>query len=212
MREALAPLEGQRITVTATVMRLGSRLAWTGVKEPTILLGPLHDPAGNVLADHLWFHQGARLAALTPQVGDRLTLTGRVARYHRRRKQWAAEAVRYDDDLGLVYPSRCAVLARAALEEPVKHVLHDAEPPAIVSPALPARVRILEALSALSAEEDEPPSLTKILVRAGVPPLTLLSLLKKMGNAGAITFTPTGRVLLAAIPAQSLEGSLSHGS
>jgi len=52
MRDALLPLVGQRITVTATVMRLGSRTAWTGIKEPTILFGPLQDAAGDVLADH----------------------------------------------------------------------------------------------------------------------------------------------------------------
>ena len=196
MRDALLPLVGQRITVTATVMRLGSRTAWTGIKEPTILFGPLHDTEGNLLADHLWFSLGKRLAALTPQPGDVLTLSGRVAPYHRRRKQWHGEAVRYDDDLGLVYPSRCAILARAAEAETVKHVVHDAGPPAEVAPTLPARARVLEALTALSAEEDEPPSMTKILARAGVPPLSLLSLLKKMGNNGDITFTPSGHVLL----------------
>jgi hypothetical protein len=143
------------------------------------------------------------LAALAPQPGDRLTLTGRVARYHRRRRQWHGEAVRYDDDLGLVYPSRCAVLARAMAPAVVENVRdsaqlpeHDAEPPAMVSPALPARSRILEALSALSVEEDEPPSLTKLHARAGVPPLSLLSLLKKLGNNGDISFTPSGHVLL----------------
>ncbi|HVA88693.1 MAG TPA: hypothetical protein VNL71_02520 [Chloroflexota bacterium] len=145
-----------------------------------------------------WFSLGKRLAALAPQPGDVLTLSGRVAPYHRRRKQWHGEAVRYDDDLGLVYPGRCAILARAMVPavENVNHGLHDAEPPTVVSAALPARARILEALAALSTEEDEPPSMTKILVRAGVPPLALLAQLKKLGNAGAITFTPSGHVLL----------------
>jgi len=66
---------------------------------PAILLGPLHGPEGNPLADPLWFHLGHRLAALTPRPGDLISLTGRVARYHRRRKHWHEEAIRYDDDL-----------------------------------------------------------------------------------------------------------------
>jgi hypothetical protein len=219
MREALQPYLGQRITVTAPVQRMGTRIGWTGVKLPTLLVGPVLNADGTELADHLWLHVGRRLAAVAPQPGDTLTLTGRVKPYTRRRRQYHGTTLTFESDLGLAYPARCAVVARAEIAEDVRMCVQTAPEPVAVNVErviqdvatpvdVPARARVLFALAVLSLEETEGVSLTKLNARAGVPPLALLSQLKKLGNAGHISFTPAGRVLLTNQPtATSLEVS-----
>ncbi|MGH2410204.1 MAG: hypothetical protein ACRDGS_07555 [Chloroflexota bacterium] len=213
MREALQPYLGQRIRVTAPVQRLGTRIGWTGIKLPTLLVSPVLDVDGATLADHVWLHVGRRIAAVAPQPGDVLTLTGRVRPYTRRRKQYkGAEPPRFEHDLGLAYPARCAVVARVAATGPVPpsgqrggETVSPPVVPATPTPDVPARARVLFALAVLSLEETEGISLTKLNARAGVPPVALLSQLKKLGNAGIVTFTPAGRVVLTNQPTPSTQ-------
>ncbi|HVA92413.1 MAG TPA: hypothetical protein VNL71_21530 [Chloroflexota bacterium] len=210
MREALQPYIGQRIRVTAPVQRLGTRIGWTGIKLPTLLVGPVLDADGATLADHLWLHVGRRIAAVAPQPGDVLTLTGRVKPYTRRRRQYHGTAVRVESDLGLAYPARCAVVARAPAPvaqetpDPQSGGLAVPPPPATATPAptdVPARARVLFALAVLSLEDERAGvSLTKLNARAGAPPTAFLAQLKKLGNSGAISFTPTGRIVLTNQP------------
>src|ERR1035437_10344183 len=165
MREALQPYLGQRIRVTAPVQRLGTRIGWTGVKLPTLLVGPVLDADGATLADHLWLHVGRRIAAVAPQPGDMLTLTGRVKPYTRRRRQYHGTTLSYESELGLAYPARCAVVARAeaaicksdklsALNAPQPEPTKFAEN-ANIPTEVPARARVLFALAVLSLEETE---------------------------------------------------------
>lgn len=190
MRDALTPLIGERIRVIGPVVRFGSRIGWTGLKEPTLLIGPIHDAGGRFLTDHLWLRKGRRLAALNPQPGDTLALTGRVAPYYRGRTE--ANKATAQPELGIVYPTHCEIVAKPWSYKPGKHV-HSLFHPTGPS----ARTQVLFALAVLSLEEPEPPTLTKLLGRARVSPISLLDVVKRCAKTGEIVFTPNGRVMLA---------------
>ena len=212
MRDALQPYVGQRIQITAPVQRMGTRIGWTGVKLPTILVGPVLDADGAELANHLWLQVGRRIAAVAPQPGDLLTLTGRVKPYTRRRRQYHGTTLSYESDLGLAYPARCAVVTRAPEPEPESEPESaDYAAPTIPAPPAPVsttkaptgdaltnRARILFALAVLSLDDPEGVTLTNLMARAGVSPIALLDLLKRLALTHVITFTPTGRVQFAA--------------
>ena len=158
------------------------------------------DLTPKALADHLWLHVGRRLAAVDPRPGDVLTLTGRVRMYTRRRTQVGAAPIEYYSDLGLVYPTRCAVVTRAPVPadpvpsvSPATYVTPNTRPPT-------NRARVLFALADLSVGAREGVSLPNLNARACVPTPSLLAQLKKLGNAGIVRFTPTGRVLLTNQP------------
>jgi hypothetical protein len=194
MRDALAPFIGQRITVTGRVQRFGTRPGWNGSKLPTLLVGPVLDAQGTEITDHLWIHIGQRIALADPQPGDYFTWTGTVRLYTRRRKPVGPGPALTERDLGLAYPTRCAVVKAAAIEG-VQSIGHDenvlltaqtiaAPVPATVksiSPigeTVPARARVLFALAVLSLEKAEGVSLTELSAKAAVPPTAFLSQLK----------------------------------
>ena len=205
MRDALAILDGERLTVQATVLRFSRFIGWGGVRQPTLLLGQVTTLEGAVLTDHLWLHLGKRLTALDLHTGDLLQFSGRVAVYRRGLKRLPGEPAQYSTDYALVYPTRCRVAARAVRPEPVP-VMPKEPPP-------PARGRILAMIETLWREGEEPPSLPNLYGHlVGMAPTTFLRRLHNLAKEGTITFTGQGRVLLAAVPAHSLEGSLSHDS
>ena len=228
MREALQPYLGQRITVTGRVQRFGTRPGWNGSKLPTLLVGPVLDAQGAEITDHLWIQIGQRIALADPQPGDLFTWTGTVRPYTRRRKPIGPGPALTERDLGLAYPTRCAVVKAEAAQEistmvESENVSHGVQTPSEANAAniktpvqgvatvatptpVPARAKVLFALAVLSLEEPGPISLTKLNARAGVPPIAFLSQLKKMGSAGIVQFTPAGRVLLTNVPTQATLG------
>ncbi len=220
MRDALAPYLGQRITVSAPVKRFGTRPGWNGSKLPTLLVGPVLAADGSEITDHLWLHVGQRIALADPQLGDTLILTGRVRPYTRRRKPIGPGPAVALTDLGLCYPTKCAVVAKAEVAdvkgETVSPFTPEPTPPTesvdrsnrITPPSneIPARAKVLFALALLSLEKTDGVSLTELSARASVPPVAFLSQLKKMGNAGIVQFTPTGRVLLTNMPTATVIG------
>jgi hypothetical protein len=78
MREALAILNGARISVQATVVRRSTRPGWTGAKQPTVMLAEVRSLDGVLPADHLSLVVGHRLAAIDPQAGDVVQFDGRL--------------------------------------------------------------------------------------------------------------------------------------
>ncbi len=113
MRDALAPLCGQRLTVRAEVVQRGKRIGWACVVEPTIMLGPVVTLDGTVLADHLWFHLGKRLKRVRPAVGDTLELCATVRPYRKTFYRKAGKPARFETDYGLAYPTKIKTIARA---------------------------------------------------------------------------------------------------
>jgi hypothetical protein len=83
MRDAPAPLVGQRLTVVA-VFKSASPwpLAWARRGRAALLVG-VASPQGELLADHLWVPWGRALAALGLKGGMRFELRGLVVRYRR---------------------------------------------------------------------------------------------------------------------------------
>jgi hypothetical protein len=109
---------GQRITVLATYLRMGSR--HVGRREfLTVLLGDVRDAdTGNLLADHVWFNRGNiwRQAGLRP--GDVVRFQTRPIEY--RTGYWGPNLVRQlesparfeyrlttPEGLEIVRPERC---------------------------------------------------------------------------------------------------------
>lgn len=221
MRDALQPYIGQRITVTGRVQRFGTRPGWNGSKLPTLLVGPVLDAQGVEITDHLWIRIGQRIALADPQPGNVLTLSGTVRAYTKRRKPVGPGPALTERDLGPAYPTRCAVV-KAETVEGVQLIGHEenvqlaaqtmpeSAGAAVVEnvrtcvQAVPARAKVLFALAVLSLEKPEGVSLTELSAKAAVPPTAFLSQLKKMGNAGIVQFTPTGRVLLTNQPAKAM--------
>lgn len=193
MRDGLQPFIGQRIMVSAPVHRFGTRTAWTGAKLPTVLLSPIRDMEGHKLADHLWLHVGKQIAALDLKPGDVLTFTGRVKPYTHMKRQHGASPIRFESDLGLANPSNCRIAARAWSPPSLEEINE-----------LSIRARVLFALAVIAVEGQEPPTLTKLMARSGVAPLSLLSVLKRLGNMGDIVFSPSGRVMLTHVPTRTV--------
>jgi hypothetical protein len=191
MRDSLVPFEGQRLTVRATVFKLGTCQGWARIRERTICLGNITAQDGAVLTDHVWLTLGKRLAALAPHRGDLLELTGRVSLYRRGLKREPNAPVTFDIDYGLTYPSRCRVIARAApLPEDV--------PLAGELVRVRQDLLLIRTIDALWASYDEPPSLKHLYGVVTMSPMGFLSQLHKAARAGRIAFRADGRVYTVA--------------
>jgi hypothetical protein len=186
MREALAILNGARITVQATVVRRSTRPGWTGTKQPTILLAEVRSLDGALLADHLWLLVGRRLAALDPQPGDVVQLDGRVQSYLHRHSRGSGAIMPDSEDYNLYYMSNCRLLFRAA-QEPVP------TPEQVSTPA----PRLLATILALWHQEGQPPSLARVCQQSGLRPWQALKQAHELAHSGAIRFEPDGHVFLS---------------
>ena len=220
MRETLAALDGQRLTVRATVLKFSRCIGWAGIRRPTILLGQIAAVDGALLSDHLWLHLGKRMADLDLKLGDLIEFSARVAPYRRALFRLPGEPMTFNVDYGLAYPTRCSVVkasdprqtAESATLPPERYTAESAVSPMGEIPnrlesaptAVPARAKVLFALALLSMEKAEGIALTELSARANVPPVAFLSQLKKLGNAGIVRFTPAGRVLLTNMPTQAM--------
>jgi hypothetical protein len=112
MREQLAARSGQRLTITAAVIRHGTRPGWAGLRVPTICLGPVQTTGGQVLCDHLWFCIGRRLAALDLHPGDVVQLDGRVRLYKKAKLRLPGQPVQYRLEYGIAFPTKVQRLGR----------------------------------------------------------------------------------------------------
>lgn len=83
MREALARLKDQRITIHATVRRQGRMARLQGQQFPTLLLGNVQLPDGTALAEHCWVYLTKTLRELELVPGDVLQCTARVRVYRK---------------------------------------------------------------------------------------------------------------------------------
>jgi len=97
MRKPLQSLNGQRLTIHATISRFGTKPGWHGATLSTVLLLDVRRSTDNTpLTDHLWFTCGKQFAALHLQPGDRIQLDARVTPYekgyHGRRAEATGEA------------------------------------------------------------------------------------------------------------------------
>jgi hypothetical protein len=89
MREILAGMEGQRITVRGVFRRMGRKRDAGGATAPfTVLLTPVLLLDGTVVADHMWFSFTSGFRALTLRPGVVVELTGRVTRYRKGAQIW----------------------------------------------------------------------------------------------------------------------------
>jgi hypothetical protein len=196
MREALAALDGQRLTVRATVLRFSRCIGWAGVRQPTILLGQVTCVDGEALADHIWLHLGKRMADLDLKLGDLVEFSARVAQYRRSLFRLPGEPMTFNTDYGLAYPTHCRLIAHKPLiEEPAAPT-----GPATLRPSLVARSRMISTIGRLWEESGEPPTLPNVFSSAAVAPATFFSQMHKLAKAGTVVFQPNGRVFLTAIP------------
>jgi hypothetical protein len=81
MREALAPLQVKRIVVRGIFRRFGVLPLSYGRRGRTVLLAPVVDADGSLLADDVWLALTRTLAALDIRPGVALELRGEVAAY-----------------------------------------------------------------------------------------------------------------------------------
>ena len=105
MREALAMLEGQRITVRGLFAKTG-RKANFGKRENqhgrTILFRPLIHPDGGLLTDHLWMNYCASFDALSLTKNTVVEFTAKVSPYSR----GAGSSI----DYSLTYPTKVRIV------------------------------------------------------------------------------------------------------
>jgi len=103
---------GERINVSATVERFGTKNGYHG-PEPTILLRNVRDENGKILTDHIWFTRGKSWAYLVP--GDKVSFSARVDSYVKgyQGHRWDVERSQ-KLDYRLVYPTK--VRSKAADE------------------------------------------------------------------------------------------------
>ena len=110
MREALAALNGQRMTFTATFDRFGLRPHFGDIYLQTVLLQDVTTADGTPAASHVWLPCGERLGALDLHHGDKLTFQARVTPYHKgqvyRRKNGKLKRIVSFLDYKLAYPTR----------------------------------------------------------------------------------------------------------
>jgi hypothetical protein len=120
MREALRPLEGQRITITGTVRKFGCRPIGFDLHGETVMLENVTGQDGEALTDHLWVNLGVRLMALDLRKGDVLTLSARVRPYTKHRfavrKDGRYKFTYASADYKLVYPSGIQRLAQGVAQ------------------------------------------------------------------------------------------------
>ena len=121
MREELAPLEGQRLTIRGVVAKRGHAVGWARISHHTIMLSPVVTLDGRELIDHVWFTVGRRLAALSPHIGDTIELSVRVRPYRKCFVHQPGKPAAYRTELGLAYPTKIRKTA-SALEESLHHV------------------------------------------------------------------------------------------
>lgn len=82
MRRALEKIEGKRTTFTAVFERFGTKRGWKGYLEDTILVKEVVELETNIIvAGHLWFTVGKRLANIQFQEGDKIRFDARVTSY-----------------------------------------------------------------------------------------------------------------------------------
>lgn len=116
MREALRPLEGQRIVITGRVAKFGCRPLGFHFYGQTICLEDVTGHDGQPLTDHVWVNVGARLDALDVRKGDILTLTARVRTYIKHRlvvkRDGKFSHLHASHDFKLVYPASIQRLAQ----------------------------------------------------------------------------------------------------
>jgi hypothetical protein len=118
MREALRPLDGQRITITGRVAKFGCRPLGFNLYGETVCLEGVTGGDGQALTDHVWVNVGARMEALDIRKGDVLTLTARVRPYTKhQRVVWKNGKFKFTHatlDYKLTYPARIQRLAQGA--------------------------------------------------------------------------------------------------
>jgi hypothetical protein len=191
-------LEGQRLTVTGTVLRLSTRRDWAGIRIPTVMLGQVKDTNGQLLTDHVWLPVGKRLALAELHLGDIVQFSARVLPYRRGLARTPGEPLRFSEDSKLGYVTGVQVL--------VRHIPEAQNPPAPRTSPTNAQ-RVLARIADLWQADGEPPSLTRLVLETKVNPLTTISTLRKLAKAGFVVFQPDGSVFVRG--AHSQEGVLA---
>lgn len=121
MREKLKNLNGQRITVTATFKRFGSKTAYKGPPIKTLLFTDVRGTAGELLTDHLWFNMAECWEGLHLEPGHRVQFDARTKSYTKGYRGWRVDEEdmpSVETDYKLSFPSRCKNLSTAT-QKPV---------------------------------------------------------------------------------------------
>ena len=92
MRELLKEQHGVRGVFQGQVDRFGAKRAFRGPDQMTLMLKDVKDASGVIVADHLWMVVGARLQALSPQIGDEIVFEARVTEYEKGYKGYREDA------------------------------------------------------------------------------------------------------------------------
>ncbi len=116
MREQLVPLAGQRLTVTATVIRRSRMITWLNTRVETILLGPIVTLDNRCIADHVWFVVGQRLAAARLVAGDVVRFDARVRPYKKNCTRRPGQPFTFTLDYHLAYPSNVQRVAPCSVQ------------------------------------------------------------------------------------------------
>ncbi len=94
MREALQERQGKRGRFSGTVKRFGTKPAYRGPAQVTLLLVDVRDEQGTEVTDHIWFVVRKQLKELNLQAGDKIEFTARVKPYT---KGYRGSRDRYDE-------------------------------------------------------------------------------------------------------------------
>jgi hypothetical protein len=129
-RTELAPNLNQRHTYQGRVERFGTKPAYRGPPQTTVLLVEVCDAAGRQVTDHLWLTVGKRLAALQLQPGDLVQFDARVTTYTKGYKGRREGGKPLSRDYRLSYPTNLRkVPATAATQAPLPLEPPPAPPP-----------------------------------------------------------------------------------
>lgn len=121
MREELAKRNGRRGKFTAIFVRYGSRSAFRGPPKVTLLFREVHDEAGSIVTDHLWFSECQGWKRLVLAGGEKVAFTASVRGYIKGyfgRREEAREACPPSPDYKLSWPKEIRIWQRA--EEPAE--------------------------------------------------------------------------------------------
>lgn len=113
MRKELERINGQRIKISATVKRYGTRFGWDGRVFEPILLMDIRDIDGNVLADYLCMNETRVLSRLDLVPGDTIEFESRLMKYP---ENYQGDELAYFEpiyiDAKALYPTKFNVVRR----------------------------------------------------------------------------------------------------
>jgi len=112
MRENLKKINGVRAKFTARFVRYGTRKTYTGRRDKTLLFREIRDEAGELRADHLWFHNSKAFQNLGElQGGEIIEFYARVTPYKKYYRGLDSFERMREIDYKLSHPTQVRIIA-----------------------------------------------------------------------------------------------------